>query len=85
MKRLVDLYNKVRQEYGKNPKLAMQMATDPIGAIAAGTQAAEMAAWAVVGNVLLNLDEAFANDDFGLIRLAPRGHASAKRKHGDGL
>ena len=60
MKRLVDLYNRVEQEYAKNPKLATQMATEPIGPLPAGMQAPEMAAWSVVGNVLLNLDEAFA-------------------------
>ena len=60
MKRLVELYTKAQAEYAMNPKLAMQMATEPIGALPAGSQAAEMAAWTVVGNVLLNLDEAFA-------------------------
>ena len=50
----------MHQEYAKNPKLAAQLATDPIGPLLAGMQAPEMAAWTVVGNVLLNLDEAFA-------------------------
>jgi mono/diheme cytochrome c family protein len=60
MKRLVELYTKAQAEYAKSPKLATQMATEPIGPLPAGTQAPEMAAWTVVGNVLLNLDEAFA-------------------------
>ena len=60
MKRLVDLYTKAQAEYAKNPKAAAQMATEPIGPLPAGLQAPEMAAWTVVGNVLLNLDEMFA-------------------------
>ena len=60
MKRLVELYTRAQAEYAKNPKLAMQMATEPIGPLPAGSQSPEMAAWTVVGNVLLNLDEVFA-------------------------
>jgi hypothetical protein len=60
MKRLTELYMKAQQEYAKNTKLALQMATDPVGPLPAGVQAPEMAAWTVVGNVLLNLDETFA-------------------------
>ncbi len=60
LKRLVELYTKAQAEYAKNAKLAAQMATEPIGPLPAGTQAPEMAAWTVVGNVLLNLDEMFA-------------------------
>jgi len=60
MKRLVELYTKAQAEYAKNSKLATQLATEPIGPLPAGTQAPEMAAWTVVGNVLLNLDEMFA-------------------------
>jgi hypothetical protein len=58
--RLVELYGKAHQEYAKNPKAAQQMATEPIGPLPSGMQAPEMAAWTVVGNVLLNLDEMFA-------------------------
>jgi hypothetical protein len=60
MKRLTELYTKAHQDYAKNPKLALQMATEPVGLLPAGMQASEMAAWTVVGNVLLNLDEMFA-------------------------
>jgi len=60
LKRLTELYTQAAQDYAKNPKLAQQMATDPVGPLPAGTQAPEMAAWTVVGNVLLNLDEMFA-------------------------
>ena len=51
---------KRRREYAKNLKAAQQMATEPIGPLPAGMKAPEMAAWTVVGNVLLNLDEMFA-------------------------
>ena len=60
LKRLVEFYAKAQTEYAKNPKSATQMATEPIGPLPAGTQAPEMAAWTIVGNVLLNLDEMFA-------------------------
>ena len=37
------------------------MATEPLGPVPAGMDTvAELAAWTVVGNVLLNLDEMFA-------------------------
>ncbi len=60
LKRLTELFTKAQEQYGKNPKLAQQMATDPIGPLPAGMQAIDMAAWTVVGNVLLNLDETLA-------------------------
>ena len=60
LKRLVELHGKALERYSKDAKLAQQMATDPIGPLPAGAQAPDMAAWTVVGNVLLNLDEVFA-------------------------
>ncbi len=60
LKRLVELYTQAQQRYAAEPKLALQMATEPIGPLPKGAQASEMAAWTVVGNVLLNLDEMFA-------------------------
>jgi hypothetical protein len=36
------------------------MATKPIGPVPPGVDVAELAAWTVVGNVLLNLDETIA-------------------------
>ncbi len=60
VQKLAALFNKAKDEYTKNPKLAQQMATDPLGPLPSGMQAPEMAAWTVVGNVLLNLDELFA-------------------------
>lgn len=58
--RLGSLYEQVRAEYSRNVKQAEQMATDPLGPLPAGMEPAELAAWTVVGNVLLNLDETFA-------------------------
>ena len=60
LKRLVELHTKAQTAYAKEAKLALQMATEPIGPLPKGLEAPEMAAWTVVGNVLLNLDEMFA-------------------------
>lgn len=56
--RLVKLYENAHAEYAKNPEQAKKMATEPLGAAPAGADVAELAAWTVVSNVLLNLDEA---------------------------
>ena len=37
-----------------------ELATDPLGPVPAGMDAIDLAAWTVVSNVLLNLDEMFA-------------------------
>lgn len=58
--RLVDLFQKARADYAKNPKEAQQLATEPLGPLPSGMDAVDLAAWTVVGNVLLNLDEVFA-------------------------
>jgi Protein of unknown function (DUF1553)/Protein of unknown function (DUF1549)/Planctomycete cytochrome C len=58
--RLVELFQKSRKEYATNPKEALKMATDPLGPLPAGIDPVDLAAWAVVSNVLLNLDEMFA-------------------------
>ena len=54
---LVKLYDESKAKYAKDPVKAMKMATDPLGPIPAGSDAVDLAAWTVVGNVLLNLDE----------------------------
>ncbi|HYT93384.1 MAG TPA: DUF1553 domain-containing protein, partial [Gemmataceae bacterium] len=59
-RRLLDLYERARTKYAAAPKDAQQLATDPLGPLPPGTNAVELAAWTVVGNVLLNLDETFA-------------------------
>ena len=54
------LYHKARERYAANPKAAMELATQPLGPLPQGADPVETAAWTVVGNVLLNLDEMFA-------------------------
>ena len=46
-----------RRRSPSDPTKARQMATDPLGPAPEGCDVAELAAWTVVGNVLLNLDE----------------------------
>jgi uncharacterized protein DUF1553/uncharacterized protein DUF1549/cytochrome c/F5/8 type C domain-containing protein len=57
LRRLVDLYEEARARYAQEPEKAKEMATDPVGPAPAGLELADLAAWTVVGNVLLNLDE----------------------------
>jgi hypothetical protein len=60
LRRLVALYEKALERFRKDPKQAGQLATKPLGPLPKGADRAEAAAWTVVGNVLLNLDEMFA-------------------------
>jgi Protein of unknown function (DUF1553)/Protein of unknown function (DUF1549)/Planctomycete cytochrome C len=55
--RLVDLYGRARAEFIAHPNDAEQAATVPLGPVPSGIDAADLAAWMIVGNVLLNLDE----------------------------
>jgi hypothetical protein len=57
--RLVALFEEAKRRYGADPKRALAMATEPLGAAPLGADVAELAAWTVVGNVLINLDEMF--------------------------
>ena len=57
--RLVKLYHELLGDYQKDPAAAKLMATDPLGPLPQGMKTEELAAWTVVGNVLLNLDEMF--------------------------
>jgi uncharacterized protein DUF1553 len=59
-KRLVALYEKAHVDFTNSPKDAQQMATEPLGPLPPGMDTVDLAAWTVVGNVLLNLDEMFA-------------------------
>jgi hypothetical protein len=59
LERLVALYEEARARYAADPARARAMATDPIGPAPEGADVAELAAWTVVSNVLLNLDEMF--------------------------
>ncbi|MDB5355849.1 MAG: hypothetical protein JWN24_2302 [Phycisphaerales bacterium] len=54
--RLVSLYNEQVEHYRSKPAEAEKIATAPIGPLPAGTEAADVAAWTVCSNVLLNLD-----------------------------
>ena len=52
--RLVALFEQTRDKLAKEPEQAKKLAADPLPA---GVAAPEAAAWTMVGNVLLNLDE----------------------------
>jgi hypothetical protein len=53
---LVFLYTTERDRYRGDQTAALALATEPIGALPPGAEAAELAAWTTVANVLLNLD-----------------------------
>ncbi len=55
--RLVTLYEQSLAKFSQNAAEAKRLATDPLGPEPAGSNVAELAAWTVVSNVLLNLDE----------------------------
>jgi len=59
--RLVGLHAEVKADYLQNPDDAKKMATDPLGPLPSDLQTdmADLAAWTVVANVILNLDETF--------------------------
>jgi hypothetical protein len=50
------LYEQELQDYRSDLKAAEQLATDPLGPLPKEMDPAELAAWTVVANVLLNLD-----------------------------
>lgn len=53
---LVQLYQQELTNYKAQPEEAKKLATEPLGALPAGADPAEMAAWTMVANVLLNMD-----------------------------
>lgn len=57
--RLATLLSETVAMYRENPDAAMTMATDPLGTLPDQADPVEYAAWTVVANVLLNLDEVF--------------------------
>jgi hypothetical protein len=57
LQRLVKLYEQALAMFKSRPAEARRMATEPLGATSEGTDFSQLAAWTVVGNVLLNLDE----------------------------
>lgn len=56
---LLGLYESLKGRYSDDLEAAVDMASDPIGPIPEGGVVAEYAAWTVVANALLNLDEMF--------------------------
>jgi hypothetical protein len=54
---LVALHASELAHYRAHPAEAERLAADPLGPVPDGADVAELAAWTVVGNVLLNLDE----------------------------
>ena len=57
LNRLLKLYAEADEQYRAQPEQAKKMATQPLGPVPEGQDVATVAAWTVVGNVLLNLDE----------------------------
>ena len=57
VQRLVKLFEAAKATYAKDAAKAAQMATNPLGPVPTGMDVTELAAWTVVGNVVLNLDE----------------------------
>ncbi len=57
LSKTLELYEKARERFVNDPVKAKDVATKPIGAAPEGADVAELAAWTLVGNVLLNLDE----------------------------
>jgi hypothetical protein len=55
--KLLELYEKARLNFSYEPQEAVEVATKPIGDAPKGVERDELAAWTVIGNVLLNLDE----------------------------
>jgi mono/diheme cytochrome c family protein len=58
--RIKELYDKARQIYSADPGKATAMATKPLGAAPPEMNIVDLAAWTVVANALLNLDETLA-------------------------
>jgi Protein of unknown function (DUF1553)/Protein of unknown function (DUF1549)/Planctomycete cytochrome C/F5/8 type C domain len=58
IERLGKLYDDAYSRFAGDADRAKKMATEPLGPAPAGSDVADLAAWTVVANVLLNLDEA---------------------------
>jgi hypothetical protein len=59
LRRLISVYETAKSRYAADPTAALAIATEPLGKLPDGMDAAEAAAWTVVSNVILNLDENF--------------------------
>ncbi len=58
---LVRLHDAQYEHYQADLDAARQFATDPLGPLSTGSDVADMAAWTVVANVLLNMDVVLNN------------------------
>ncbi len=54
---LSDIFDKARALYFRDPESATKMACDPLGPASKTMDVVELAAWTVVANVVMNLDE----------------------------
>ncbi|EMI17019.1 protein containing DUF1549 [Rhodopirellula maiorica SM1] len=57
IERIAQLVDEARSAFIADPDAAKAIATEPIGDVPEGADVTELAAWTVVGNVMLNLDE----------------------------
>jgi hypothetical protein len=57
VKRLVKLYEDAKATFARDKPKATQLATQPLGPLPQGMDLTDAAAWTLVANVLLNLDE----------------------------
>src|SRR5581483_11894830 len=55
LKKLAELHARARQKFAGDLKAATSLATEPLGPAPQGVDLADLAAWTVVSNVLLNL------------------------------
>ncbi|MBY0458511.1 MAG: DUF1553 domain-containing protein, partial [Gemmataceae bacterium] len=55
--RLAKLYESAREKFAADKSKALKLATEPLGKLPLGVDEVDAAAWTVVANVLLNLDE----------------------------
>ena len=60
LQRLVTLFEQSRAKLVDHPDQAVALSTRPLGALPPEMSAVDAAAWTVVANVLLNLDEVLA-------------------------
>ena len=60
VERVVALFESARTSLATDSSKATALATNPLGPLPEGTDPTDAAAWTVVGNVLMNLDEFLA-------------------------
>ena len=56
VKQILSLYQSEREHYSRDAAAAKELNSGPLGALPEGADPADLAAWTIVGNVLLNLD-----------------------------